>query len=188
MRKSRTRGARLEWEHIVPASFFGRDLPCWREGHRVCVNSKGKPYRGRRCCAKVNRAFEEMESDLHNLAPSVGELNGDRSNLPYGEVAGDARVYGQCEFEIGKPAVGFAVTDARANKVVEPAKAVKGDVARVWLYMIEAYGLAVRSEARAAFERWSKDDPPDAWERERDSRIQAEQGNSNPFVQPCAGS
>ena len=194
VRKSRTRGARLEWEHIMPASFFGRDLPCWREGHRICVNSKGKPYRGRKCCAKVDRTFERMESDLHNLAPSVGELNGDRSNLPYGEVEkkqeqekerGD---YGDCDFKIGKPASGFAVTDPRARKVTEPADAVKGDVARVWLYMIEAYDLEVRAAARAALMDWSETDPPDKWEVERDKRIEAEQGNSNPFVRPRPGS
>lgn len=36
-----------------------------------------------------------MEADLHNLTPAVGELNGDRSNLPYGIVKGEPREYGE---------------------------------------------------------------------------------------------
>lgn len=96
-RKNAFRGKRLEWEHIMPASFFGRSRSCWTDGNPLCVNSKGKPYRGRRCCAKVDEAFARMEADLHNLAPSVGELNGDRSALPYGLMAGEPRKYGRCD-------------------------------------------------------------------------------------------
>jgi deoxyribonuclease-1 len=32
------------------------------------------------------------------------------------------------------------------------------------------------------FEAWSKSDPVDEWERLRDRRIDAVQGNKNPFV------
>ncbi len=42
-----------------------------------------------------------MEAVLHNLAPSVGELNGDRSNHPYGIVEDEPREYGACDFEVG---------------------------------------------------------------------------------------
>ncbi len=31
---------------------------------------------------------------------------------------------------------------------------------------------------------WSASDPPDAWELLRNTRIEAEQGNRNPFVKP----
>ena len=72
-RKNANRGKRTEWEHILPASHFGKHRPCWKNGHAKCVNSKGKAYKGRKCCAKVDHEFERMESDLHNLAPSVGE-------------------------------------------------------------------------------------------------------------------
>lgn len=174
-RKNEFRGKRLEWEHIMPASFFGRGRSCWTEGHGLCVNSKGKPYRGRRCCAKIDEAFERMEADLHNLAPSVGELNGDRSNLPYGLMDGEPRKYGRCNFEID-----------RDDDDVEPADDVRGDVARVWFYMSETYGLALTSASRARFAEWSSDDPPDDWERTRDRRIEAAQGNANPFVGPPA--
>lgn len=170
-RKDEFRGKRLEWEHIMPASFFGQERSCWTDGHRLCVNSKGKPYKGRRCCAKVDEAFERMEADLHNLAPAVGELNGDRSNLPYGLMEGEPREYGACDFEID-----------RTDKDAEPAVDVRGDVARVWLYMSDAYGLVLDPAQIDQFQEWSRDDPPDDWERTRDRRIEAVQGNANPFV------
>jgi len=35
---------------------------------------------------------------------------------------------------------------------------------------------------RRLLESWHRDDPPDAFERERDRRIERLQGNRNPFV------
>ena len=35
---------------------------------------------------------------------------------------------------------------------------------------------------RALFDRWDTEDPPDAWERERNRRIAERQGNANPFI------
>jgi deoxyribonuclease-1 len=105
-RKDPNRGARLEWEHVVPAKFFGQHTACWRKGHEACVKKDGKPYKGRNCCSKVDKTFRRIEADLHNLTPSIGEINGDRSDLPYGIVEGEPREYGQCDFEIGgKPRV-----------------------------------------------------------------------------------
>ena len=179
-RKNETRGKRLEWEHIVPAWFFGHNRSCWSEGHDLCVSRNGKPYKGRRCCAKVDDEFKRIEADLHNLAPSVGELNGDRSNLPYGLVKDEPRIYGKCDFEIDWD------TDE-----VEPAAGpgadtlnVRGDVARVWLYMSETYGIDLKPGAKTMFESWSAADAVDEWERTRNRRIDAVQGNTNPFVQP----
>lgn len=172
-RKNEFRGKRLEWEHIVPAWFFGHTRSCWQEGHVLCVNSKGKPYKGRRCCARVDEEFERAEADLHNLAPSVGELNGDRSNLPYGLMEGEPREYGRCDFEID-----------RDEDDVEPAPDVRGDVARVWFYMSETYGVEIAPDALGRFADWSAADPVDEWEERRDRRIERAQGNRNPFVRP----
>ncbi|MDO6469820.1 endonuclease [Neptunomonas phycophila] len=41
-----------------------------------------------------------MVTDLHNLVPSVGELNGDRSNFRFGMIPNEPRAYGQCDFEV----------------------------------------------------------------------------------------
>ncbi len=169
-RKNPARGQRLEWEHIMPAWFFGHTRQCWKEGHSSCV-SDGKPYKGRTCCAKADPEFARIEADLHNLVPAVGELNGDRSNLPYGIVAGEKREYGRCDFEIGG-----------SPRVAEPKEAIRGDAARVWLYMSETYGVLLTPAQRQMFLDWSRDDPVDAWEQLRDERIEAAQGNRNPHV------
>ena len=62
----------LEWEHVVPAYYLGRTRVCWTEGDKQRVNAKGKPFKGRECCARVDNTFKRMEADLHNLTPAVG--------------------------------------------------------------------------------------------------------------------
>ncbi|WP_341910961.1 endonuclease [Ferrovibrio terrae] len=162
------RGKRLEWEHVMPAKIFAGERACWRGEPAKCQE---RGIKGRSCCNAADSTFKKMEADLHNLVPSVGELNGDRSDKPYGNVRGEPRQYGQCDFEIGgKP------------KVTEPPANIKGDVARIWFYMSDAYNIKIDVDTIATLEKWSEDDPVDDWERLRDKRVRAAQGNSNPFV------
>lgn len=168
-RKNENRGRKIEWEHVVPAWAFGHALQCWQNS--LCSNAKGKPYKGRKCCGKIDAKFEAMESDMHNLVPAIGELNGDRSNFRYGMISGESRVYGRVDFEV----------DFK-YKVAEPADAVRGDIARTYFYMEKTYGLKIGKKNRRLFEIWDRQDPVDGWELERSRRIAAIQGNSNPFV------
>lgn len=115
-----------------------------------------------------------MEGDLHNLLPAVGELNADRSDRPYGEVAGEPREYGACDFEVDR--------GAGRGGVTEPPAAVRGDVARIWLYAVDVWGLVLTPEEATTFRAWSAEDPVDSWELERDRRIEAAQGNRNHHV------
>ncbi len=169
-RKSSARGSRVEIEHVVPASVFGQQLSAWTEGEAQCER-QGKPFKGRTCAERASKAFRYMQADLYNLQPAVGEVNGDRSNLPMGEVAGEPRVYGKCDAEVG-------------DGVFEPRPAIRGDIARAYLYMAWAYPeyTMMSPEERALMEAWSKSDPVDAWERERARRIEALQGNKNPLI------
>ena len=170
-RKNKKRGRVLEWEHVVPAAYFGQDRVCWKRGNSRCVRTNGNRYRGRACCEKVDRTFKHIEADLHNLTPAVGELNGDRSNTPYGIVAGEPRKYGACDFETGG-----------SPKVTEPPDNVRGDAARVWLYMSDTYDIKLTTAQRDMFKAWSEADPVDKWEKLRNMRINAAQGNVNPYV------
>ena len=36
------RSKKIEWEHVVPAESFGRSFSEWRDGHKLCINSKSK--------------------------------------------------------------------------------------------------------------------------------------------------
>ena len=42
--------------------------------------------------------------------------------------------------------------------------------------------VAMDEPHRALFDAWDAEDPPDAWELERNRRITELQGNANPFV------
>jgi deoxyribonuclease I len=56
--------------------------------------------------------------------------------------------------------------------------------ARTYLYMDGAYpghGIISRSNQKL-FAAWNTEDPVDDWERERANRIEAIQGNRNPFI------
>ena len=84
--KLNKRARRIEWEHIVPAHEFASKFICWEKGDQRCIKKNGKKYRGRKCCSKVNKRFKFMEADLHNLVPSIGELNANRSNYKFSTI------------------------------------------------------------------------------------------------------
>ena len=47
--KNKKRANRIEFEHIVPVSRFGRKFQSWTKGHLNCVKNNGKKYKGRKC-------------------------------------------------------------------------------------------------------------------------------------------
>lgn len=156
-RKNLKRAQRIEWEHVMPAWAFGHQRQCWQNG-------------GRKACRK-DRVFVDMESDLHNLVPALGEVNGDRSNYSFAMLTGEKRAYGQCDVEV----------DFKARKV-EPRAEVRGDIARIYFYMRDQYGIKISKKQNQLFQAWNNTDPVDHWEIERDRRIRQIQGNSNPYV------
>lgn len=157
-RKQETRAERTEWEHIVPAWTFGHQRQCWQNG-------------GRKHCVDDDPVFRAMEADLFNLYPSVGEVNGDRSNFNYGMASGVAPQYGQC-----KTKVDF---DQRA---AEPRDEVKGLVARTTFYMFDRYNLSMSRQQQQLLMAWDRQFPVTSWEFERNKRIAAIMGHENPFV------
>ncbi len=156
-RKNAKRAKRIEWEHVMPAWAFGHQLQCWQEG-------------GRKACKK-NPNFKRMESDLHNLVPAIGEVNGDRSNFSFAQMEGEPRVYGSCDMEV----------NFKARKV-EPAPHVRGDIARTYFYMRDQYGVRISRKQEQLFNAWAKLDPVSSWELERNRVIEKIQGNANPYV------
>jgi hypothetical protein len=62
--KKNERARRIEWEHVIPAENFGRQFSCWRDGDAACVDSKGKAYKGRKCCEKVSKEFRIMQDEV----------------------------------------------------------------------------------------------------------------------------
>jgi deoxyribonuclease-1 len=169
VRKNLARAERVEWEHIVPAWTIGHQRQCWNE-------KVGGRLGGRKNCIANDPAFRAAEGDLVNLVPSVGEVNGDRNNFPYTQwTAGKVDMYGQCQ-----TAVDFK------NRAVQPRPEIRGEIARIEMYMSTAYGLRLSQQDRRLFCAWSKQYPVSNWERERNRRISAIQGNGDPFVTDAA--
>jgi len=170
--KKGKRSTRIEWEHIVPAAHFGQSFKEWREGDPECVNNKGKAFKGRSCASKVAAMYRFMESDMYNLVPAIGEVNGLRSNYSFGMVAGKDYIE-VCDMKIDKE-----------DRTVEPPKKIRGDIARTYKYMDQAYlGKGIIGKAsEKLFDAWDRQDPVDKWECERANRIEGIQGNENPIV------
>lgn len=159
IRKNATRALRIEWEHVVPASVFGRTLECWKHG-------------GRKNCSRTSKQFVEFEKDLHNLRPVIGEVNSDRSNLPYGIADQTTKTYGQCQFKI----------DFQRD-VAEPPDHIKGDLARITLYMMKKYKIQYEPEFVELMEIWNELDPVDQKEILINKMIKQHQGDSNWYIE-----
>ncbi len=169
--RQRKRAKRLEWEHVVPAHAFGKDLPEWKFGHPECITRAGKPFKGRNCASKVNKKFQLMIADMYNLVPSVGEINAVRSNYPFKEKTTDSRPYGECDFR---------VIDRKAM----PADHTKGKIARIYMYMESAYpGFGIiHHKNRKMFEKWDAEHGVTDRECYINQEIEKIQGNRNHIV------
>lgn len=157
-RKDPGRAKRLEIEHVTPAENIGRQFSCWKEG-------------GREHCNQTDQKFRDAHNDLHNLMPVVGEVNGNRSNFRFSELPDPYGQYGACNFKVDF-----------AGRKAEPPPSIKGDVARISLYMRDQHGVKLSRQQEQLFSAWSKSDPVDTWELTRNSLIEKIQGNSNPYV------
>ena len=115
--------------------------------------------------------FRYMESDMYNLVPAVGEINGLRSNYSFAMIPGEKREFGLCDMEI-------------ENGKAEPPEYVRGNIARIYKYMNAAYpGHGIISKRNLKlFEAWDKQNAVGAWECQRTKRIENIQGNKNRFV------
>ncbi|WP_027326982.1 endonuclease [Helicobacter pametensis] len=151
--KPNQRATRVEIEHIMPAENFGRHLPCWKKG-------------GRKACQKDPK-FRSMESDLHILFPSVGEINGDRSNFRYSEAPKGLEFsqYGNCK----------VYTNFKERRFY-PADYSKGYIARSYLYMSKKYNIPLSKQERALIEAWNKLYPMGELEEEIREEIEDEMG------------
>jgi len=138
---------------------FGHQLQCWQAGGRGHCRSNSEPLR-------------QMEADMHNLVPAIGEINGDRSNYQYGMLEGEARLYGpQVNMEVDFPA-----------RTVEPPDNVHGDIARTYFYFRDRYNFRLSRQMMQLMTVWNNMDPVDTWEQRRNQRIKEIQGNDNPYV------
>ncbi|PKR50376.1 endonuclease [Thalassospira marina] len=90
-------------------------------------------------------------------------INNDR----YAVIPGEGHEFGAC-------------TAQDSKGTFEPRDSEKGDVARIWLYMHDRYGVVFQIGELEMFQSWNETDPVSDWEIERDRRIVQVQGFGNP--------
>ncbi len=127
-------------------------------------------------------------TDLHLVRPTDVSVNNARSNLSF-DRGGELYIDGD-----------GATGCRRDSDSWEPRAEVRGDVARMMFYCAIRYepGDVVDLELVESIQgrsdkapelgvlstllSWHAADPPDAWERQRNDRIELVQGNRNPFI------
>ncbi len=156
---------------------------------------------------KSRASFHEKDGgcDIHHLRPEDASVNSTRSNYTMGNVNGVISSYSTKDYN-GKTVLWYngSYTGNSCDGLVEVADNVKGDVARILLYVY------VRWEEANLFEKdpspkagsndsggndgkkviesldtllqWCENDPVDAWEMKRNDLCQDVQGNRNVFI------
>ena len=133
-----------------------------------------------------------IKSDVVHVLPTDGYVNNRRGNLPLAEV-NNVTYASNNNYSLA----GSCKTAGYSGTVFEPNDEIKGDMARIYLYMVTCYqdkctswGHDVFSSQNNGFTnwyinmlmRWSKQDPVDEREIARNNAVQEVQGNRNPFV------
>ena len=142
-------------------------------------------------------------ADLHHLRPSIGGVNGSKSNRAFANLIGTGTSY--TSYQVNNQDVIWVGTKDFDN-VLEVRDNVKGDIARILLYVyvrwqqpnlysdVESSKLPAPDsddksnsgvriiEDRATLLQWCKQDPVDTWEMERNDLVQDVQGNRNVFI------
>ncbi len=120
-------------------------------------------------------------ADLHHIRPSDAVVNSTRGNKKYGEADGGKAVNGS------NPATGYL--GGHYGTYFEPNDDVKGDVARICLYVLVRWGSNWGADSiTEVFQsvdvllEWCELDPVDTWEMGRNEVVQAIQGNRDVFI------
>ena len=136
---------------------------------------------------------QNAQTDLFELWPSDGYVNGLRGNLPFGNINKATMTYNStngCMIGTCDSASGYS------GKCFEPAAILKGDLARSYFYLSTAYWKkwsccdtdgVNKSDIKTWMENilrtWHANDPVDDLERSRNDVIYSQwQHNRNPFI------
>ncbi len=162
-------------------------------GSKKCGN-----YQGEGDCYNREHTFPQswfgkkspMVSDLVQVLPTDGYVNGRRSSFPYGEVKDPSWT------SMNGSKLGPNTTAGYSGTVFEPIDEYKGDVARIYFYMATRYygednswpgsamvnGAEPKAWAVDLLMKWHVQDPVSKKETDRNDAIHDNQNNRNPFV------
>ena len=138
---------------------------------------------------------QPMYTDLHHIYSTDNATNQKRSAWPYAEVTGSTEWSNELGTKLGYN-YGYSCT------VFEPADDYKGDVARIYFYMVTCYKdkkfsqggkgylmftwdgteCGFTDKAIKCLLKWHRNDPVSQKEIDRNNKVAQKQGNRNPFV------
>lgn len=143
--------------------------------------------------SSTDNSYRGAGSDLHHVRPEYTGVNGNRGNTLFGEITGS---YSYLSGEV--------TTQTKiSGSVIEVQDGIKGDVARILLYLYLHYYsgfgntnaytsssftlnrvISANSldNAIALMIKWNKLDPVDSLEETRNVYVSGYQGNKNPFI------
>jgi len=142
-------------EHIFPMAWVVNKFNC----------------KDRRNCRYNQKQFNFIESDLHNLYPSRRDLNMLRASHRFGTVKGELRLFGSFDFKLDNK-----------RRIIEPAPASQGEVARSMFHMATSYKLKLFAKQAETLAYWNKVDQPSKEEHRRNDLIEELQGTRNIFI------
>ena len=124
--------------------------------------------------------YNDAGTDILHVRPTYSSTNSNRSNLKFGYVKGEWEKYNNI------------VYCKKNGQYFEPIDSVKGDCARIIMYIwtawVNYYGANKMPYPDKVFSsyntmlEWHLIDPPDELEANRNARAYTTQGNRNPFV------
>lgn len=123
---------------------------------------------------------EAAGADMHHIRPTENRTNSQRGNKKYGNVPSGSDSTGNMSGLVG----------GTRGTYFEPLDNVKGDVARICLYVHVRWGgqYSQCSKITNVFEsidvllEWCELDPVDTWEMGRNEVVSSIQGNRNVFI------
>ena len=166
----------------------------WNREHVWCQSLSGSSS------SSSNNLYGESYggSDIHHIRPAIGSYNSLRSNAAFGVTYGPKSGMKTIAHENG----GYNYI---TGNVIEPVDEIKGDIARIVMYMYMHYSSSIANDgSKYSFlgtmnihfimapnrstdcfkmlRDWNAIDPVDDYERNRNEVAFRKQGNRNPFI------
>ena len=161
----------------------------WNREHVWCKNRSNTNWK------KDNGAEDEAGTDILHLRPTYPSTNSSRGDTPYGDINKTSPKYYDPDTEKVTNDSSKMLWGYSNGTYFEPLDSVKGDVARIIMYVWTTYTGWVGKKAYEPLDildifqsyntllRWHTEDKPDALEGHRNDYAESSiQGNRNPFV------
>ena len=184
--------------HFKSSDKSGSKVKCFYSGQATSSFNKEHVWPQSSSGSSSSQLYGEDHggSDIHHIRPTISEYNSKRGNSMFGPVFGDKTNMGKITYSGGG-------NDYYTGNVFEPADAIKGDVARIIMYMYMHYSSEIGGNSQsyygemhinwvmgtqdvkssfALLRLWNANDPVSAEEIARNNYAESHQGNRNPFI------